>query len=164
MKIASSFYTKGCFKFQCFDKNGNLKWEQEAPNGATDEGLNKLLDVMFHAVAAISTWYIGLITGAGTLAAADTLASHAGWTEGTDYTGSRQEWAEGAASGKSITNGTAAEFPITGTMTVKGAFLASAATGTSGTLFSTAAFTGGDQAVNNGDTLKVTYTVSAAAA
>lgn len=162
--MKTSIKTKGVFNFQCFDKDGKLKWERQADNGATDEGLNKLLDVMFHGVAAISTWYIGLITGTGTLAAADTLASHAGWTEGTDYTGNRQEWAEGASSGKSMTNGTAAEFPITGSMTVKGAFLASAASGTTGTLFCTAAFSGGDQAVGNGDTLKVTYTVSAAAA
>ena len=32
---------------------------------------------------------------------------------------------------------------------------------TTGTLFSTAAFSGGNQSVNSGDTLKVTYTVSA---
>lgn len=155
---------KGKFKFECFDKDGNLKWKNEADNAATDEGLNKVLDVFFHGVAAIGTWYIGLITGTGTLAAADTLASHAGWTEGTDYTGNRLEWTEGAASSKSITNGTAVSFPCTDTMTVKGAFLASVATGTEGVLFCTAAFTGGDQAVGNGDTLKVTYTVTAAAA
>lgn len=162
--MESALELSGFFNFQCFDKDGNLKWEQKAKNGATDEGLNKLLDVMFHGVAAIGTWYVGLITGTGTLADADTLASHAGWTEGTDYTGTRIEWTEGAANAKAITNATSLDFAITGTMTVKGAFLCSATSGTSGTLFSTAAFTGGDQAVGNGDTLKVTYTISAAAA
>ncbi len=162
--MESTFNLKGKFKFECFDKDGNLKWEKEADNAATDEGLNSVLNVYFHAATQISTWYIGLITGTGTLNAADTLASHAGWTEGTDYTGNRLEWTEGAASSQSITNGTAVDFPITGTMTVKGAFLSSAATGTTGTLFCTAAFTGGDQVVGNGDTLKVTYTVTAAAA
>ncbi len=155
---------KGKFKFYCFDKDGKLKWEKSADNAATDEGLNKLLDVMFHETTQISPWYIGLITGTGTLAAGDTLASHAGWTEGTDYSGDRKEWSEGAASGKSMTNSSTVDFACSGSMTVKGAFLASAATGTSGTLFCTAAFTGGDQVVGNGDTLKVTYTVSAAAA
>jgi len=155
---------KGKFRFECFDKDGKLKWEKEADNAATDEGLNSVLNVYFHAVTQISTWYIGLITGTGTLAAADTLASHAGWTEGTDYTGTRLEWTEGAASSKSITNAATVDFPCTGSMTVKGAFLASATSGTSGVLFCTAAFTGGDQAVGNGDTLKVTYTVTAAAA
>lgn len=155
---------KGLFNIACYDKDGKLKWEKTAKNAATDEGLNKLLDVMFHGTAAIATWYIGLITGTGTLDHEDTLASHAGWTEGSDYTGDRKEWTEGAASGQSVTNAATVDFACSGSMTVKGAFLASAATGTSGTLFCTAAFTGGDQAVGNGDTLKVTYTVSAAAA
>jgi len=84
--MESTFNLKGKFKFECFDKDGNLKWEKEADNAATDEGLNSVLNVYFHAATQISTWYIGLITGTGTLAAADTLASHAGWTEGTDYT------------------------------------------------------------------------------
>jgi hypothetical protein len=162
--MKTSLNVKGLFNIACYDKDGKLKWEKEAKNAATDEGLNKLLDVMFHGTAAIATWYIGLITGTGTLAAADTLASHAGWTEGTDYTGDRKEWTEGAANAKAITNAATVDFACSGSMTVKGAFLASAATGTSGTLFCTAAFTGGDQAVGNGDTLKVTYTVSAAAA
>lgn len=162
--MKSTFKLKGKFKFECFDKEGNLKWTKEADNAATDEGLNSVLNVYFHAATQITTWYIGLITGTGTLNAADTLASHAGWTEGTDYTGNRLEWTEGAASSKSITNGTAVSFPCTDTMTVKGAFLASVATGTEGVLFCTAAFTGGDQGVGNGDTLKVTYTVTAAAA
>ena len=162
--MKSTFKLKGKFRFECFDKDGKLKWAKEADNAATNEGLDKVLDVFFHGVTLVSPWYIGLITGTGTLNAADTLASHAGWTEGTDYTGNRLEWTEGAASSQSITNGTAVDFPITGTMTVKGAFLSSAATGTTGTLFCTAAFTGGDQVVGNGDTLKVTYTVTAAAA
>lgn len=133
--------------------------EYRAKNGITNEGMNKLLDVMFHAVAALSTWYIGLITDPPTLAAGDTLASHAGWTEFTDYTGNRLEWTEGAASGRSITNATTVDFPITGSGTVAGAFLASVATGTSGTLWSTGLFNA-DVVVQNGDTLKVTYTLS----
>ena len=70
--METTFNLRGKFNISCFDKDGNLKWEKEAKNGATNEGLNKLLDVMFHATTQISTWYIGLITGTGTLAAADT--------------------------------------------------------------------------------------------
>lgn len=157
----SSFRLGGVFTVQCFDKDGNLRWEDKANNAATDQGLNHALDVVFHGTAAAGTWYIGLITGTGTLAAADTLASHAGWTEGTDYTGTRKEWTEGAASGKVMTNSSTVDFAITGTMTVKGAFLCSVTSGTSGTLFCTALFTGGEQAVRSGDTLKVTYTITA---
>ena len=66
-----------------------------------------------------------------------------------------------------MTNATTADFNMTpgSAVTIKGLFLCSDNTkgGTTGTLFATAAFTGGNQTVNNGDTLKVTYTVSATA-
>jgi len=152
---------RGKFVVECYDKDGRLKWKDEAVNAVVDEGLNHILDVEFHATSQVTTWYIGLITGAGTLAAGDTLASHAGWTEGTSYSGTRKEWTEGAASGKSMTNSTPVDFSITGTMTVKGAFLCSVTSGTSGTLFCTALFSGGDQGVANGDTLRITYTITA---
>lgn len=153
---------KGKFHVEHYDKDGNLKGTYDLPNGITTEGKNKLLDVFFHAVTQITTWYIGLIDNSGWSAesAADTLASHAGWTEFTTYTGNRQEWTEGAASSASITNGTPVTFPITGTGTLKGIFIASAASGTSGTLWSTADFAS-TVPVANGDSLKITYTVNA---
>jgi hypothetical protein len=43
---------------------------------------------------------------------------------------------------------------------VAGAFLTTAASGTSGILFSVGSFTGGNKTVDNGDTLNVTYTFS----
>ena len=157
---------QGVFKFQCFDKNGKLKWEDEAPNAVVTEGLNHVLDVEFHAEAQITPWYIGLIKTAYVGDPDDTLAAHAGWTEAvldTDYTGNRKEWTEGAASGGVMTNAATVNFAMLTTITLKGAFLCSAATGTAGKLFCTAAFTGGDQPVNNGDTLKATYTLTATA-
>ena len=62
----------GIFTVKCYDKDGNLKWIDLAKNAATDEGLNANLNIMFHASTQITTWYIGLITGTGTLAAGDT--------------------------------------------------------------------------------------------
>lgn len=175
----------GVFKFQCwehFHEDGTkcldhkhckqphidkLKWEAEAKNAVTTEGLSHILDVEFHGTTQVATWYIGLIKTDYTHAAGDTLASHAGWTEavpGTDYTGDRLAWTEGAASSGVMINGSTVDFPCLTTITLKGALLASVATGTSGKLFCTAAFSGGDQAVNNGDTLKATYTITATAA
>ena len=68
-----------------------------------------------------------------------------------------------AAASQGVTNGTTSDFTMNATATIKGLFLNSDSTksGTAGLLFSTAAFSGGNQSVNSGDTLKVTYTVSA---
>lgn len=142
-------------------REGQKIGEYEFPNGIVDVGLNKILDVMFGAVTQITSWFIGLIDNSGfsALANADTLASHGGWNEFTNYTGNRKAWSVGAAASRSITNGTTADFAITGTGTLKGIFVSNASSGTSGTLWSTAAF-GSTVAVANGDTLKVTYTVS----
>lgn len=156
----------GTFHFQCFDRDGNLKWERDAKNAVVTEGLNHILDTQFHATSQVTTWYIGLIKASYSGAAGDTLASHAGWTEAvvtTDYTGNRPAWTEGAAANGVTTNAATVDFACLTTITLKGAFLCSVASGTSGVLFCTAAFTGGDQAVNNSDTLKVTYTITASA-
>jgi len=131
--------------------------------GMTNEGLNHALDVVCHGSSQVSPWYIGLIrddnyTG---LSAGDTLASHSGWEEADEYDGDRKEWTEGAASSQSITNASSVDFSMNDTETIKGCFLASAASGTSGTLLCTALFSGGDQTVANGDTLKVTFTLNA---
>jgi hypothetical protein len=157
---------EGVFHFKCFDKNGKLKWENDAKNAVVTEGRNHILDTEFHGSAQITTWYIGLIKTAYVGDPTDTLASHAGWTEAvytTDYTGNRKEWTEGAAAAGVTTNAATVDFAMLTTITLKGAFLCGAATLTTAALFCTAAFTGGDQAVNNGDTLKTTYTITATA-
>lgn len=165
-QVKSILGLRGRFDVVCVDKDGNEKWRDTAFNAVTTEGLNHILDVQFHAETQVTTWYIGLIRddNYSALAAGDTLASHAGWEEADEYTGNRLEWTEGAAAAGSMTNGTSVDFPMTDTETIKGAFLSSVATGTAGKLYCTALFTGGDKACANGDTLKVTYTLTAAAA
>ena len=150
------------WKVTCLDKDGNIKWEEDMKNLIATVGLNHILDVQFHAATQVTTWYIGL-KGAGTPAAADTMASHSSWAELTGYSGNRKEWTEGAASSGSMTNGTSVDFAITGSATVAGAFLNTAATGTSGTLYGVVDFSS-SRAVISGDTLQVTVTVTAASA
>jgi hypothetical protein len=143
----------------CLDSSGNVKWSETKKNLITTEGLNHILNTQFHGGTQVSPWYIGL-KGTGTVAAADTLASHAGWSEVTDYDGNRKEWTEGAASSGSMTNSSSVDFSINGTATVAGAFLSSVATGTSGTLYGVVDFAS-SRSVLSGDTLQVTVTVTA---
>jgi len=159
---------KGRFKVSIFDKSGKLKEILRIPNGVVNDGLIKILDVMFHGDSQISTWYIGLINGSSpVLAATDVMISHPGWTENQNYSeGTRQAWVEAAAalvSGtvKMLTT-TEATFSInTNGQTIGGIFITSDNTkgGTTGILWSTAAF-GTAKSLDNGDTLKVEYEIA----
>lgn len=159
---------RGRFAVTCVDKNGKEKWSQEFNNGITDEGIAYLLDLGFHGDNDdITTWYCGLIdnTGFSALDAGDTAAQIGGtngWSELTAYTeANRVEWTEGATASRSMTNAATMDFSMNATNTVKGIFIVSSNTksGTTGTLWSTAAFSS-NASVENGDTLKVTYTIN----
>ena len=150
------------WKVTCLDKDGNIKWEENNKNIIVTAGLNHILDTQFHATTQVTTWYIGL-KGAGPPVAADTMASHGSWAELAGYSGNRKEWTEGAASAGSMTNSSSVDFTINATATVAGAFLNTAATGTSGTLYGVVDFSS-SRAVISGDTLQVTVTVTAASA
>ena len=156
---------KGKFHIEHFNKAGELVGKYEVPNGIVDVGLNHILETEFNGGTPITSWYIGLVDNASfsAFANADTMASHAGWIEThTTYSeGTRPEWTAGTAASRAITNAVTVDFSMTGTITVKGIFITSNATkgSATGTLWSTAAFASNVTA-NNGDTLKVTYTVS----
>jgi hypothetical protein len=163
----------GVFTIQCFGQDGKLKWEEKNPNLVVNEGLQDMNDKYFAGVTYSAAWYLGLITGPGsgtTIAAGNTLATHAGWTEYTDYSGNRKAVTFGGATlaDPSVIDNSGAPnaFVITAPGgTVAGAFLTNVATGTSGILFSASDFQSpGDRAVVAGDTLNVTYTFSLDAA
>lgn len=145
-------------------RNGELIDEDLCHNGITIGGKNSLFNVYFGAATQITAWYFGLIDNSATTLndTTDTMGSHA-WAENTAYSEStRQQWSPGSASAGSITNGTAVTFTINATGTLYGMFVVSNSTksGTSGTLWSTAAFNT-TKSVSNGDTVKLTYTLSA---
>jgi hypothetical protein len=162
--LSSPLVFKGNWVIQHI-RQGNLISNYEINNLVTTAGKNSLLDVGFRAQTQISAWYIGLVDNTSFTAfdVSDTMASHAGWIE--FYTGysqsTRVQWSPSAASGGSISNSTAAQFDITATATLKGVFITSgsAKNGTTGTLWSGAAFAA-NLSVQNGDQLKLTYTVS----
>jgi len=158
---------KGRFDVKCFDRDGRLKWSERIENTVVNVGLDLTLDVMLGAESKPAAWYIGLIRddNYSAIAAADTMASHAGWEEADEYSeGARQSISFSAASGQSIASSATADFSINGTETMKGAFLVDDSTksGSAGNLFSAGLFSGGDQAVADGDTIKVSYTLDAA--
>lgn len=146
-------------------RNGEVVWTDEGENLIVDTGLNDALDKWLKGSTYTAAFYVGLTSSTPTVAAGDTMASHAGWTEITDYSESvRQTLTLGTVSAKSVNNSSnKAVFTINGTTTVGGAFLTTNSTkgGTSGTLISAKAFTGGNRSVVSSDVLNVTVTVTA---
>ena len=152
---------QGSWTVTCYDKDGNLKWEDSWGNLITDEGLNYSLGVALDGEAQISTWFIGLTDGDPTVAAGDTMDSHAGWTEVTEYEeANRPSWQNSEVENQIISNeaNPASFVGTTNGITVGGAFLVSDDTkdGTTGTLFSVGAFEAGNKTLDEGDTLQVT--------
>ena len=159
MKVGVASKIHQHYRVECFDKDGRQKWVEEFENLVVTAGLNKYLDATLKTGLASPAWYVGL-KGSGSVVAGDTLASHAGWSEITPYSGNRPAWTPGTISSGSVDNSASkAVFNINADTTVYGAFLASVNTGTSGTLLGGGDFSS-SRAVLNGDTLNVTITCS----
>jgi len=167
----------GVFNIACHDKDGNLKWEATSKNLVVNVGLQYMAGTALDgSTARITSWYLGLYGPASSNnpAAADTMASHAGWTEIAPYSNATRVAATFVAATTAnpsvVTNSASpAVFNITSTATVGGAFLTSQSIKTptlyynTGTLFSAADFgSPGDRSVVSSDTLSVTYTFSLA--
>lgn len=140
-------------------------WSVEEANLVVNVGRNDILDKYWRSAGYTQTVVMGF-KGTGAPAAGDTQASHAGWLEvglanAPVYTGNRKAVTMGAASAQSTVS-PQQTFAITSTGTVSGLFMnnggSSTVDSTTGVLVSAVNFTGGDEAVNNGDSLLVTYT------
>lgn len=157
--------TKGLWTAKCYDKEGNLKWEDGWKNRVPNDALDYSLEASLTGGTQTTTWYVGLTGESPTTDASDTMGSHSGWSEITDYSETaRPEWVPGSVSDQSVDN-SASVASFTGSTngtTVGGAFLVSddEKGGTSGTLFSVGAFEAGDKTLDDGDTLEVTVEVS----
>jgi hypothetical protein len=153
----------GQYTIQCYDCHGNLKWEDAFSNGVTIVGANNMLLNNFSGVSYTASWFLGLITGPGasvTYSFADTMASHAGWTEFTGYTQATRPAASfSTPSGGIIQSSSPAIFTINASAIVGGGFLVSNNTkgGTTGILYSTGNFTTGDRSIVATDELRLSY-------
>ena len=171
---------EGVYHVECRDASGNLKWEESFPNLVNAVGKQLMLDTLLKGSSySVTGPYLGLISGASpTFDAADTMTSHGGWTEFTNYTvgGSAVRgtavFASATSTGTTPTNvTTSAAASITYTITggggtVGGCFLvtgsgaSSTQSNTGGTLYSAGAFTTA-KITTAGDTVSVTYSTTA---
>lgn len=165
---------KGVFEVICIGPDGLEKWQDVIENTVVTVGKNLALDTYLAGSSYTVTGpYMGLVSAVSysSIAAADTMSSHSGWTEAGNanaptYSGTRKTCAWSSASAGSKALSSALAFSITGTGTVKGCFIVygpgavNTIDNTSGTLYSAGLFSGGDKAVGNGDTINVTYTAS----
>lgn len=153
----------GHIRVECV-RDGKVVWVEEGPNLIVTTGRNKLLDETLEGSSYTAAWYMGLINNSGfsAIAAGDTMASHAGWTESADYDeANRPTISFAAASSGSKATDSAVAFTIDATVTINGIFVADNATksGATGTLFSGKSFSS-PRACEDNDVLNVTYTVS----
>lgn len=167
-------HARGRYEVECIGPDGEIKWRDTIENLVTTVGKNLALDTFLAGAAYTVTGpFLGLISSASytAIAAADTMASHAGWLEAgganaPTYTGTRKTAAWSAAAGGAKSLSAALSFAITGTGTVKGSFVVfgtgavNTVGDTNGVLYSAGLFTAGDKLVGNGDVLNVTYTAS----
>ena len=171
---------EGVYHVECRDADGNIKWTETVPNLVNAVGKQLMLNTLLAGTSYTTVGpFLGLIaTTSPTFLAADTMTSHAGWTEFINYTvgGSavRGTTAFGSASSSGLSPAnvtTAAASAITYTITgaggnVTGCFLVlgsgatSTLNNTGGTLYSAGAF-GTPKATTAGDTVSVTYSTTA---
>jgi hypothetical protein len=166
LKTGAAF--KHQYVFEARDKDDNLLWEETVFNLTVNEGLNDILNRYWKGSSYTAAHYIGLTGNSPTVAAADTLASHAGWTEVTAYSESnRQALTLGTVAAQSVNNSASkATFTINDDgVDIGGAFVATNNTkgGTTGVLVGGAALSA-NRTLNTGDTLTITVTATAASA
>jgi len=157
---------EGAFVVECFRPDGSLRWREKIDNIVTNVGLDEILDKFWKGSAYTASHFVGLTDSSPTVAAADTMSSHGGWVEDENYSESvRQTLTLGTVSSQSVDNSASkAIFTMNATTTIGGVFVTTSNTkgGTTDILISVAAFTEGDRAVINLDTINVTYTSTAA--
>jgi hypothetical protein len=161
----------GVYTAECYDAQGNLKWSDTIENLTTNVGRQNLLNSYFSNTGGGAV-VMGLM-GTGTPAYTDTQSSHSTWlevgnTNAPTYSGTRKTPVFSTATNANpsvLATSAAVVFSMTGSGTVAGAFIniggSATIDSTTGVLFSAGDFTAGSKTVTSGDTINVTYTLSA---
>jgi hypothetical protein len=171
----------GTYLVECRDADGNIKWADQFPNLVNAIGKQLMLDTLLKGSSyTVVGPFLGLVSGASPTfgTGSDTMSSHSGWTEFTNYTVSGSAVRGTAVFGSATSSGstpsnvttssaTAITFTITGAGgTVGGCFICtgtgavSTQSNTAGTLYSAGAFSTA-KVVTAGDTVSVTYSTTA---
>lgn len=172
--MGESAHAEGVYTFRCFDhEGGKLLWEDKIENVVCTLGKNLMLQTALTGSSyTVVGPYMGLISSVtySAVSAADTMASHAGWLEAGSTSAptfaARIAPAFGTAASGALATSSAVSFTMTGAGTIVGAFIVygtgavTTLMSTAGTLLSAGAFTGGNQPVNSGNVVQVTYSIS----
>jgi hypothetical protein len=167
MTEKSGLRLQGHFDVNCY-REGNLIWEEHVHNIITNEGLTRILNVMFQTATDIPTWYCALVeTTATALATANYDVPI--YTECSAYDeAARVIFTSTMANTQLITNSPApAVFTISDTKTIYGAAIVSTSTkgdhtaAPNNVLFCDAAFSTNRAVVDN-DVINLTYSITAA--
>ena len=146
-------------------RKGQLLSSERVHNIFPTQGMNHMIDLTLNAATQYTTWYVG-IYDTNTTPTLSTTYAVPGWTESTAYSEAvRETYTSVAASAASTNNSAApAEFTMTGTTTIYGAFITNLSTkgdvaGGGGIILSAALFST-SKTVDATDVLKVTGTLT----
>lgn len=158
----------GRYGITCVDADGVVKWSENFDNIVCTGGKGIMLDAGLSGNSYTVTGpFLGLITASSYSAVnvADSMSSHAGWTEATSYSAPRKLAIFSPATGGSKQTTSPIQFAFTTSDTIRGAFLVygpgatNTIGSTTGVLYS-AGVLSADRTVVNGDSVNITYVAS----
>jgi len=149
--------------FKCYDREGKLVWQEDnVPNLVVTTGLNNILAEYLSGSSYTAAFYVGL-KSTGTAVLADTMASHASWTELEIYSEATREALTFGTPAAGVAAGVTVSFSINASGTIGGTFITTNGTkgGTTGILIVAADFSS-SHTVESGYTLDddITFTLA----
>ena len=154
------------YEVECWTSSGGLRWSESCRNIVVNQGLDHLLSVIT-TTAHVSGWFVGVMTTGFTgLAATDTATGSAvnNNLSSAFSNATLPAFTAGSISGQSVDNSASkAAFNINAATSLGGAILVNSnvkAGPTEGAILYGGATFSAERAVQNGDTLNVTVTIS----
>lgn len=157
----SKLALSGSYVLERYNRDGILLARQKFPNDIMVAQIDDLFDVYFRNTGSpATTWSIGLIGGSTvTITTADTMSSHAGWTEDTNYSeANRPAWSPNASASQKVENSDSVIFTLDADTTIRGLIVTSNNTkgGMAGDLWSAGALDSPEVA-KSGQTIRAFY-------